>query len=373
MRISTASSRTLTVSVTFAMLAGCSGGSSQLSPTTVGQNTGAAIQSAYQPWFQDGRLNAILAPRRSGVTRQMVKTPSVFSPDAKRKPLIFVSDYNGNVVNIYLQERKHKMVGQITGLNGPGGLAIDAASNLYVINQNNSTVAVYAPPYTGAPKQVLDDSGYFPNGVAVSHEGVVGVANDCKAPSCPVSSATITFYIKNATTSCANVSVPAAFHYLFVDAFDEKGNLYFAGSYSPGTGQNVAQIGEVKGGCHATKAFQLTTGNSIHVAEGLQVDKAGRIAFLGQSAPSENIIYTYNPPKKRSLGNPFSTTPLTNYVYILAEFKFNASGTAFYTAESQSGGADAFEYAYPAGGNPEVTFPVSGYPAGVAVTPPLVP
>jgi len=373
MRTPNSVSQALTASEALTLLAGCSSGSSQLAPTTAGQNGGAAIQSVYQPWFQDGRLNAILALRHGGVTRQMVKTPSFFSPHAKRKPLIFVSDYNGNVVNIYLQERKHKMVGQITGLNGPVTLASDAAKNLYVTNYNDSTVTVYAPPYTGAPERTLDDTGYYLYGVAVSPQGVVGVANNCKAPSCPVSSATVTFYAKNSTTACATVAVPAAFHYLTFDAFDDKGNLYIAGSYSPSSGQNVAQIGEVKGGCNATKAVQLTTGNSIHAAEGIQIDKADRIAFLGQSAAFEDVMYTYNPPKRRSLGNPVSTTPITNNAYNLSDFKFTASGTAFYTVQSQYSGADAFEYAYPAGENPEVTIPVSGYPFGVAVTPPLVP
>jgi hypothetical protein len=49
MRIFNAVSHPITAIVTLAMLAGCSGGSSQLSPATVGQNTGAEAQYVYQP------------------------------------------------------------------------------------------------------------------------------------------------------------------------------------------------------------------------------------------------------------------------------------------------------------------------------------
>ena len=65
------------------------------------------------------------------------------------KPLLFVSDVSGNVVDIYRQSGKNKMVGQISGLNLPGGLATDAARNLYVTT--GSSVAVYAHPTPNPP------------------------------------------------------------------------------------------------------------------------------------------------------------------------------------------------------------------------------
>lgn len=76
------------------------------------------------------------------------------------------------------------MVGQITGLSAPLGLAIDVADNLYVGNQDSPTVPVYAPPYTGAPILTPNTTGYLPQGVAVSAKGVVAVMNFCNSSSC---------------------------------------------------------------------------------------------------------------------------------------------------------------------------------------------
>ncbi len=373
MRISDATSHTLTASVTLAMLAGCSGGSSQVTPYPRGQ-VEIGSQGGLHQALQNGRVNSFLYGAR--ISGGAVTTHSFMNARAAQKPLIFVSTYydSSGLISIYLQ-RNGKMVGQISGLL-PAGLRTDADRNLYAANFNSTNVLVYAPPYTGAPKLTLDDGGYYPWDVAVSPRGVVAVANECKAPSCPVSSATVRFYAKNSTTPCATIGVPAAIHDEFgiYAAFDHKGNLYIAGSYSPSAGHNVAQIGEVKGGCKAAKAVQLRTANSIHAAQGLQIDKAGRLAFLGESAAFTNVIYTYNLPKTRSLGKPVSTADLKNS-YGLTELAFTSSGRDLYTVESGST-PEVLKYDYPAGGVPDFEFSAGGkgiYGGGIAVTPALVP
>jgi hypothetical protein len=373
MRISTASSRTLTVSVTLAMLAGCSGGSSQLSPATVGQNTGAADQYVYRPAFEKSGVNAILALRRSGVKGQRV-TPSFFDSAAEGEPLVFVSDSTANVVDIYLQARKNKMVGQITGLNAPVLLATDAARNLYVADYYGSTVPVYAANYTKTPKLILDDTGNFPFGVAVSTQGLVGVVNQCTAPSCPSNSSSVSFFSKNATTPCATIAVPAS--YAFGGAFDDKGNFYFDGANSAST---ASVIGQIIGGCKAKGSRVLTTTNTIAFATSMQIDKADRLAILDKGAGTTCTcaIYTYNLPKRGSLGEPVSTTPLTGGqqpVSVELAFAFRASGRDLF-ADFIGKYSAIFEYAYPAGGDPEKTLmlPAQANPGGVAVTPPLLP
>ena len=126
-----------------------------------------------------------------------VTTRSFFNTEAKGKPLIFVSDATNNAVDIYLQAHKNKLVGQITGFTYVEGVATDGAGNLYVATQPNSPqIFVYAPPYTGAPKLTLDDSGGFPTAVAISRRGVVGVANQCNAPSCGAGTGSVIFYAR---------------------------------------------------------------------------------------------------------------------------------------------------------------------------------
>ena len=373
MRISDASSRTLTVSVALAMLAGCSDGSSQVSPTTAGQNTGAAAtQSVYQAVFQGGRFNALMALRQGSPTGRRVATPSSFSPNATGKPLIFVSDENTNVVNIFLQARKNKMVGQITALNEPNVLATDAAGNLYITNENGANVPIFAPPYTGAPKLTLDDTGYFPFGVAVSPRGVVGVANVCTAPSCPLSSANVTLYAKNSTTPCATVADPAAFRYIYNDAFDDKGNLYIVGDNT----SNASVIGEVTGGCKAKAIMLLTTGNPISLAGAIHVDRADRIAIL-QGESGQQTIDAYNAPQMGSLGYPVVTchlTPLNGYPNAIVDFAFRTTGHDLYALAANGGNSYVVaKYDYPAGGAHKKLLAAPSFSEGLAVTPPLLP
>ncbi|MEO9264713.1 MAG: hypothetical protein ABI282_11530 [Candidatus Baltobacteraceae bacterium] len=60
MRSSTALCYALTISVAFTMLAGCSGGSSQMAPTLLGQIATAGTQSVQQQGLQTDRLGGRL-------------------------------------------------------------------------------------------------------------------------------------------------------------------------------------------------------------------------------------------------------------------------------------------------------------------------
>jgi hypothetical protein len=176
----------------------------------------------------------------------------------------------------------------------------------------------------------------------------------------------VNFYAPGSTTPCATVAPPATFAGVLNVAFDDKGNLYVQGLGPHSTG---GVIGEVKGGCNATKIRSLTMTNTLGYTNGIQVDKADRIAVLDEQ---HLVIYTYNPPMKGSLGSPVSTTPLTNGQDQNA-FAFLSSGHDFYTVAYPGSSGVAYEYDFPLGGTPEKTITVGGAPEGVAVTPPLVP
>jgi hypothetical protein len=183
---------------------------------------------------------------------------------------------------------------------------------------------------------------------------------DRYGPSCASGTGSVTFYPKNSTKLCANI--PS--FYLEADAFDAAGNLYVVGI------NNNPNVGEVVGGCKAKKIKPLKTSNTIGFAGAIEIDKAGRIAILDDSA---GVISTYDPPKHGSLGTPVSTTPLTT-LPCSSTFAFVASGKDLYAAD-QCGWS--YEFDYPVGGAAEnsLTKPPSGSPRawGVAVTPPLVP
>ncbi len=347
------------VSVALTMIAGCTGSDSQLAPGPSEVIPSAAVSLVRQQTAQNPSISNNVA-RDSVASSVPAIAPSFFDPHARIRPLIFISDRQTKV-NIFLQARKDPKIGQITGLHSPQGLATDASRNLYVVDGGtgsgaNADVLVYTPPYTGSPKLILNDPGYEPNGVAVSPSGVVAVANYCTFPSCGGPSSVV-LYAKNSTKPCATVIADLA---VLFDAFDQRGNLYIDGF---GTSR-VAALGEISGECKAKKIKSLTTSNHIGVPEGIQVDKAGRIAILDQG---DDTIYAYNPPHDRALGNPVSTTPLLG---ISANtFVFLASGVDLYAG---SNWGDAGEYHYPAGGTAKKMITTSGSAWGLAVTPALI-
>jgi hypothetical protein len=297
-------------------------------------------------------------------------------PDAVGKPLLFVGDYTNNVVDIFLQAGKNKMVGQITGLNGPGGLATDTSGNLYISNYGGSTggnVVVYAPPYTGSPILTLNQAGYFAWTVAVSATGVVAVVNICNAPSCATGSGSVNFYAKNSTMPCATLTDPNLTQ-LVGGTFDDKGNLFILGQGPAPSYSTIA--GEIRGGCKAKKIVLFTTNDPIGTgAASVHVDKADRIAISVSGVSSSNpaVIKTFRQPKMGSLGDPVSVTPLTSTANLcFFDFAFLASSRNLYVGDAC--GSAAEEYDFPTGGSAEkvIAFP-GAVPFGVAVTPSLVP
>jgi hypothetical protein len=267
---------------------------------------------------------------------------------------IFVSDSHNKVVNIY--NPSGKQLAQLTGFNSPEGLATDAKGNLYVADFVNSQILVYAPPYTKKPKK-LSDPGFSPVGVAVTTIGgttYVGVANYCSTSSCGQGSLIV---YKNGKAKKPILS-SSIFNAYFL-GFDAKGNL-FADGLDVNHNFVVGEIAKATSGGKTFKA--LTTGNSISFPGGVQVTTKGKVAIGDQFADS---IFTYNLPKKGSLGNPILTTPLNDSARAVS-FAFTSTDKDVWTTDPTGA---ALEYAYPAGGSAVTTILVSGMPIGVAVFP----
>jgi hypothetical protein len=362
----------LVIAAAIAMsLAGCSGGEQQIAPAPLRQSANDGARSVQQS-IQNHRALFLAMHRSIGIGRQ-VSHLGFMSPDAVGKPLIFISidDLNTQIgyVDFYRKTGKNqRMVGQIIFPGGGvGGLATDTAANLYVAI--GSSIQIYAPPYTGAPTSTLDDSGYFPQGVAVSSQGVVAVANFCDAPNCDTNSGSVTFYAKNSITPCATISAPALPYGAFA-AFDAEGNLYVDG-YNADFSAPV--IGKINGGCNAKNFKILTTSNTLDGgAFSVHVSNHDRVSIMYGGGSGE-FIDTYKQPIDDSLGAPVLSTPVElNRPPLAVAFTFSSLANVFYCAE-QGGGGLLTKYDFPKGIAPENTVVVGNSPMDVAVTPRLEP
>lgn len=294
----------------------------------------------------------------AGTSPAGASTKSFFDRAALAKPRLFVGVPASNAVDIFLQASPNKLVGQITGLNNPAGLATDSAGDLFIADYNAPIVPVFAPPYADGPKLTLLTPGFVPYAVAVSPTGTVAVGVTCNTIRCPTEYA-VNFYNKGSTRRCKTVSsgtfpdVPEGI------AFDRAGDLFVVGQHGAGP-----YIGEIAGGCRASGVASLTAGNTLHRLFDVHVNKDDQVAVLDTDA---GYIYTYNLPKNGSLGNPIYSTNLgapEDGFY----FTFLASGSRFYSNLNLTG---VTEFDYPSG---VVVNTIDISNAGdVAVTPPLVP
>ena len=102
--------------------------------------------------------------------------PSWMSPDAKKIPLLYVSDLGTGDVYIYAY-RTGVLKGTLTGFNRPWGLCTDGVGNVYVTDNAAARIRKYAHGGT-KPIAVLKDPGETPGGCAVDPTtGDLAIAN----------------------------------------------------------------------------------------------------------------------------------------------------------------------------------------------------
>ena len=302
--------------------------------------------------FAAGAAAAMLAGCASAVPSSAAAVPAVQARHPLNKAshaVAFLSDFNNDVIDIIDNQ------GNVTTLpaTGPEGLAVDAKHNLYVVNAAYSDVMIFAPPYNGSPK-VLANAGVMPIGVAVDRKGDVAVAS---VGTFSTGVGAVVFYGKGALKPTNIVDANREFAGDYYCAFDANGNLYVTSK----NGSGPFEAGEIVGGITGTAVTPLTTKNLVQYPSGIAVTGDGKIAILDQSQKgSTATIYTYNPPKGHSFGNPIATTELAGANDAVA-FAFTDrgrqvfSGDTYYTVgrvksnhQTPMGQAQWFDY--PSGG-----------------------
>jgi sugar lactone lactonase YvrE len=328
------------------LLSGCSGGGSQPSSTAVPP---ASTQSRVAS-EADRSLGALLAfypPLRS-----QLGVPRYHDPQAGwRKPAtgttLYVSNlYAGNVTSYDATMPGSSPTGTITtGIDGPEGLAVDASGNLYVCDNYNNTVTVYAPGGT-SPTTTYSNGISFPVAVAVDTSGTVYVANANGFSFTPGSIVEYAGGSMSPTTTITNT----AFQVVNSIGLDSSNNLYvtYMNSNEKGLIEEFAQ--------GSTKGTNLKP--HLGFSGGIAVDTAGNIVVSDQSLPGIEI---FKPGQRKRTA-------------IFAKKTGATLPLAFNNAESQLfagsvGGNAVYVYSYPAH-KPAGSFTTGvAVPAGVAISP----
>jgi hypothetical protein len=338
--------------ITLAFLTGCSG-DNVAGPSAGDANAPLAVgaeTSSRPAALRRFILHGLPAHGTSAAVRQFID----FAAMAKNNgPTIAISDSQNDFVDLFTAAGTQ--VAQLTGFNVPSGMASDIKGALYVADQGNSRVQIYAAGFA-SPPTTLSDPGQYPLGVDSFANGTyIAVTNQVTTADGPGSVS-----IFKGSTLLRTITYSNLQQALFC-AFDGKGNLYVDGLDGNG---NVV-IGEISHATSGGSRFEpLTTTNAIGFAAGIQVTTSGQIAI--EDAGKQDI-YTYNPPSGGSLGAPTQITSL-GASHEPITFAFTKNMTNLYAADNANS-QDAFGYAYPTGGTPASTIRVGGIPFGTAVIP----
>lgn len=207
------------VCAAIALLAGC-GGTSQIALPGAGAPSAAnAIPGA-------PRAPMTGAARTSALKRH--RTAGWMDPQAKKDRLMYASDFNNSVVEVYAYP-KGKHVGTLTtGLLNPQGSCVDKTGNVYVANTGDNNVLEYAHGGT-KPIRVLNDPGEYPVGCSVNDRTGDVAAADIFSPTTGIGAVTV--WPRGSVEGTTYVE-PGGLTECLDPAYDGSGNLYVNGTNS---------------------------------------------------------------------------------------------------------------------------------------------
>jgi hypothetical protein len=144
------------------------------------------------------------------------------SPQVKTTPVVYISDFNNAVVNVYSQKGQNQSpIGQITGLSSPAGLAVAKNGDLFVYNYGNSTVTAYHRGASTPFETLTGSQGY---GLAVDlHENIYATNFQNSG-----NGSTINVYAAGSTTPTSSLTDPLVGGLQSI-AVDAEGSVFVIG------------------------------------------------------------------------------------------------------------------------------------------------
>lgn len=290
-------------------------------------------------------------------------------------PAVYIADPATN--DVYVYSPSGALTATLTGFKSPAGLAVDNVGNLYVADQANQVVKMFAPGGT-TPMLTLDDSGFYPTGIVTDDADNVYVANLCSGAAGVVSCTGNGSVFKFPKGSSAHTTVydTSAIHAPFYVAFEGVGKFLWVDGWTV-EGGTTPIVG------HWSKPSTFVpSAIAINHPGSMQFDKDDNLAVddqVGQASASTLYVFPHGTPPASS-SFPLWTEAHTSCDVVA--FSLNSTDKDVWTAcfkIALSGGAgpdirhfapgESQKIAYPGGGSPAMTIASGHYESGIAVAP----
>ena len=277
--------------------------------------------------------------------------PAWSAPDANRATLLYVSDANNGTVSVFSYPQGD-LVGTLTGFEEPYGLCSDKAGNVWIVDDETSTITEYAHGGT-SPKATLGDSGEYPAGCSVDPTtGNLAVTN-YETVNRGQGSVSIYHRAKGTPTQYVDASISRG----WFCSYDDKGDLFFDGDANGSSGFQLAELPH--GGVTFTN---IGIDQTITVPGGVQWD-GKYVAISDANGPGAGSIYQFS--ISGSTGTEVSATTLAGSQNI-HQFWIDPARRRV-IAPSASLGTVGY-WKFPAGGNATKTLNGLDIPEGVAIS-----
>ena len=270
MSISNLVKRASGVCAAVAVFAGCSSGGLQsaLGPSGQIQQNAAQYDLNAQP------LARLLTPSRPTGSMHSDRQRSWMSHDANNSLLLYVSDQQNGVVDVYTNfYGRNALVGQLTGFAAPWGECADKAGDVFIVDYTLQVIVEYAHAGT-TPIQTLSDPSGSPIGCSVDPTtGNLAVSNDL-GNSFPNPADLLIFQGATGTpTHYADPNVQS----FFPPGYDNKGNLFVEGSCVSGCNTELVELP-----AGSSTFMNISLRPTLYAAAGVQWD--GKYLAVGDQA-----------------------------------------------------------------------------------------
>lgn len=271
------------------------------------------------------------------------------APAAKQQALVYVTNANNGTVFVYSYP-KGIMEGELTGFEEPYGACADRAGDVWIVDDEKSSISEFAHGDT-TPIRTLNDSGEYPAGCSVDPAtGNLAVMN-YETTSRGEGGVSIYRKAKGKPKTYTDTSISRG----WFCSYDTSGDLFLDGYQSGSSGFQLAEVPQ------GSDTFSnITVNQSIKVPGGVQWD-GEYLAVADENGPGSGVIYQFS--LNGSSGTEVSASTLDSSQNI-HQFWIDPARNRV-VVPSASLGTVGY-WTFPAGGNPTKTIDGLDIPEAVA-------